>query len=49
MATRDGSDRMAVLAATAASAAMVAFQLGGKATRDAYYLTTFGVASCPPC
>lgn len=47
MATRDGSDRMAVLAATAASAAMVAFQLGGKATRDAYYLTTFGVASLP--
>jgi hypothetical protein len=42
-----GSDRSAALAATAASAAMVAFQLAGKATRDALYLSTFGVVALP--
>jgi hypothetical protein len=41
------SDRSAALAATAASAAMVAFQLAGKATRDALYLSTFGVVALP--
>lgn len=41
------SDRVAVLAATAASAALVAFQLAGKATRDALYLSIFGVAALP--
>jgi ATP:ADP antiporter, AAA family len=41
------SDRSAAIAATAASTAMVAFQLAGKATRDALYLSTFGVAALP--
>lgn len=36
-----------MLAATAASAALVAFQLAGKATRDALYLSIFGVAALP--
>ncbi|MEP6473141.1 MAG: hypothetical protein ABJC74_05430 [Gemmatimonadota bacterium] len=41
------SDRTAAIAATAASAAMVAFQLAGKATRDALFLSTFGVRALP--
>ncbi len=41
------SDRTAATQATAASAAIVAFQLAGKATRDALYLSTFGVATLP--
>jgi hypothetical protein len=41
------SDRTAALTAAAASAAMVAFQLAGKATRDALFLSTFGVAALP--
>lgn len=44
---RQLSDRNAALAATAASAVMVAFQLAGKATRDALYLSTYGVAALP--
>ncbi|HTO73456.1 MAG TPA: hypothetical protein VMJ30_06540, partial [Gemmatimonadales bacterium] len=44
---RQLSDRNAALAATAACAVMVAFQLAGKATRDALYLSTFGVAALP--
>ena len=35
------SDRAALLGATVASATMVAFQLAGRATRDALYLSTF--------
>ncbi len=41
------SDRTAAIAATVASTAMVAFQLAGKATRDALYLSTFGIGSLP--
>lgn len=41
------TDRSAATQATAASAAIVAFQLAGKATRDALYLSTFGVATLP--
>jgi hypothetical protein len=41
------SDRSAAIQATLASAAMVAFQLAGKATRDALYLSTFGVGTLP--
>ncbi len=41
------SDRVAVTAATAASAALVAFQLAGKATRDALYLSVFDVTALP--
>ncbi|MEO8140930.1 MAG: hypothetical protein ABI742_14850 [Gemmatimonadota bacterium] len=41
------ADRSAIRAATAASAAMVAFQLAGKATRDALYLSTYDVMTLP--
>lgn len=41
------ADRQAAIAATLASAAMIAFQLAGKATRDALFLSTFGVAALP--
>jgi ATP:ADP antiporter, AAA family len=41
------ADRAATLAATGASLAMVSFQLAGKATRDAFYLSTFSVATLP--
>lgn len=41
------ADRQAVLAAALASGAMIAFQLAGKATRDALFLSTFGVAALP--
>ncbi len=41
------ADRRAILAATAASALTVAFQLAGKATRDAFYLSTHDIASLP--
>jgi hypothetical protein len=41
------SDRSAAIQATLASATMVAFQLAGKATRDALYLSTFGVGTLP--
>ena len=37
----------AVRAATAASAGLIAFQMGGKATRDALFLSTFDVQSLP--
>lgn len=41
------SDRTATLAAVLASVALLSFQLAGKATRDALYLSTFSVASLP--
>jgi AAA family ATP:ADP antiporter len=41
-------DGTAVVAAAAAGTVMIAFQIAGKATRDALFLSTFGVASLPP-
>ena len=43
----NSSDRSAAIAATAASTAMVAFQLAGKATRDAFFLSTFDLSALP--
>ena len=45
LSTPDGP---AVAAAAAAGTVMIAFQISGKATRDALFLSTFGVASLPP-
>jgi ATP:ADP antiporter, AAA family len=42
-----GVDSQAAAAAAAASTVMITFQLAGKATRDALFLSTFGVASLP--
>jgi hypothetical protein len=39
--------RSAVAAAATASAAMIAFQVGGKATRDALFLSSFPVTRLP--
>ena len=41
------STRSAVVAAAAASAAMIAFQVGGKATRDALFLSSFPLTMLP--
>jgi AAA family ATP:ADP antiporter len=41
------STRSAVAAAAAASAAMIAFQVGGKATRDALFLSSFPLTMLP--
>ena len=41
------TNRPAVLAAATASAAMIAFQVGGKATRDALFLSSFPVTRLP--
>lgn len=41
------TNRPAVLAAATASAAMIAFQVAGKATRDALFLSSFPVTSLP--
>jgi ATP/ADP translocase len=41
------STRSAVVAAGAASAAMIAFQVGGKATRDALFLSSFPLTMLP--
>jgi hypothetical protein len=41
-------DSRAALAAAAAGTVMIAFQIAGKATRDALFLSTFGVAALPP-
>ncbi len=43
-----GADDFAVAAAVAAGMVMIAFQIAGKATRDALFLSTFGVAALPP-
>jgi len=40
-------DGPAVAAAAAAGTVMIAFQIAGKATRDALFLSSFGVASLP--
>lgn len=44
LSTADGP---AVAAATAAGTVMIAFQIAGKATRDALFLSTFGVDALP--
>src|SRR4030095_4752765 len=36
-----------VLAATVSAGAMIAFQVGGKATRDALFLSSFSVSALP--
>jgi ATP:ADP antiporter, AAA family len=43
-----GADAQAATAATAAATVIITFQLAGKATRDALFLSTFGVAALPP-
>ena len=45
---RSPADRRAAAAAAAASTVIIAFQLAGKATRDALLLSTFGVVALPP-
>jgi ATP:ADP antiporter, AAA family len=42
------ADRTAAAAAAAAATVMIAVQIAGKATRDALFLSTFGVAALPP-
>lgn len=44
----ESADRRAALAAAAAGTVMITFQIAGKATRDALFLSTFGVVSLPP-
>lgn len=50
--TRSGfgskADGRAAVAAAAAGTVMIAFQISGKATRDALFLSTYSVASLPP-
>jgi AAA family ATP:ADP antiporter len=41
------ADARAAAAAAAAATIIIAFQLAGKATRDALFISTFGVASLP--
>src|SRR5215210_5462037 len=43
-----GPDARAASAAAVAAAVIITLQLAGKATRDALFLSTFGVASLPP-
>jgi ATP:ADP antiporter, AAA family len=43
-----GADGRAVSAAALAATVIITLQLAGKATRDALFLSTFGVASLPP-
>jgi ATP:ADP antiporter, AAA family len=43
----DRLDRRAAAAAVAAVTVMIAFQIAGKATRDALFLSSFGVAALP--
>ncbi|HEX2250247.1 MAG TPA: HEAT repeat domain-containing protein [Gemmatimonadales bacterium] len=45
---RFGIDRRAAWAATIAATVIITLQLAGKATRDALFLSTFGVAALPP-
>jgi ATP:ADP antiporter, AAA family len=45
---RFGVDRRAAWAATVAATVIITLQLAGKATRDALFLSTFGVAALPP-
>ncbi|HWA16328.1 MAG TPA: hypothetical protein VG817_07840, partial [Gemmatimonadales bacterium] len=44
---QSGPDRRAATLAIAAALATVAFQLAGKATRDALFLSTFGIDALP--
>ncbi len=41
-------DGPAIVAAVAAGTVLIAFQIAGKATRDALFLSTFGVSALPP-
>jgi hypothetical protein len=41
-------DGVAVASAATAGTVMIAFQIAGKATRDALFLSSFGVSSLPP-
>ncbi len=43
----DKDIRLAVMAGTVASAAMIAFQIAGKATRDALFLSTYEIMALP--
>jgi ATP/ADP translocase len=43
-----GTDARAATAAAAAATVIITLQLAGKATRDALFLSTFGVAALPP-
>jgi ATP:ADP antiporter, AAA family len=45
---RSTADARAAAAAVAACTTIITFQLAGKATRDALFLSTFGVAYLPP-
>src|SRR5215208_1892274 len=44
---RSTADKRATVAAAAASTVIIAFQLGAKSTKDALFLSTFGVAALP--
>jgi ATP:ADP antiporter, AAA family len=44
----ESADGRAAAAAAAAGTVMITFQIAGKATRDALFLSTFGVAALPP-
>src|SRR2546423_12800399 len=46
-ALNSAGDRRAPTAAAAASTVIIAFQLGAKSTKDALFLSTFGVAALP--
>jgi hypothetical protein len=43
-----GPDGRAAVAAALAATVIISHQLAGKATRDAFFLSTFGVAALPP-
>jgi AAA family ATP:ADP antiporter len=43
-----GADARSAAAAIAAATVIITFQLAGKATRDALFLSTFGIARLPP-
>jgi AAA family ATP:ADP antiporter len=45
--SQSGIDARAAYIAAAAAAVIISFQLAGKATRDALFLSTFGVAALP--
>ena len=47
MTPNSDESRSAVLAATVTAAASIAFQVGAKATRDALFLSNFGVGALP--
>lgn len=47
MTSEDRSFRSAIRAATLTAAAMIAYQVAGKATRDAFFLSTFDVTTLP--